>query len=147
FRLYSTARGGGYKPLWLTTIFLLFLSVIGQADLKTYTIGNSVDVKPKLHGPAFHLQGGGTDVDAALQRMIDLTRGCTDCSTKVDVVVLRASGDDDYNDYIFHMKGVNSVVTLIITAREDATKKEVQTALQCAEVIFFAGGDQCNYVP
>ena len=134
------------KILTLIALILFISAVPAMSEVKRFLKGNPADVHPKLHGPAFHFQGGGDDVDAAFQWMFDQVRGCTDCSTKLDVVVLRASGDDDYNDYLLAMKGVDSVETLIITAPEDSERPDVIQTVRNAEVIFFAGGDQCNYV-
>lgn len=129
---------------------LLALSLLAcssaSAKVTRYLTGNAADVAPVLVGPAQDLGGGGTDVDAALQSMIDQVRGCTSCSTKVDVVVLRATGSNGYNDYIFAMNGVDSVETLVITKRADANTAAVETTVRNAEVVFFAGGDQCDYV-
>jgi cyanophycinase len=111
-----------------------------------YLTGNGADVKLKMHGPAYHLQGGGDDVAAAMQWLIDQIRGCRDCSARLDVVVLRSSGADGYNDWIYKMKGVDSVETLVITSREDSNSVAVRETVRNAEVVFFAGGDQCNYV-
>ena len=99
-----------------------------------------------LAGPAHDFGGGGTDVDAALQWIIDQVRGCTGCSTKVDVVILRSSGSNGYNDYIFAMNGVDSVETLVITRAATPTPPPSRPRCRNAEVVFFAGGDQCNYV-
>ncbi len=94
-----------------------------------------------------HVFGGGSgDVESAIQCVIDSVRGCTDCQTKVDVVVLRASGADGYNDFIFAMKGVDSVETLLITECKDSEDKSVIVTIKQAEIIFFVGSDQCNYV-
>jgi cyanophycinase-like exopeptidase len=99
-----------------------------EAKVARYLTGNPADVTPPLFGPAHDLGGGGTDVDEALQWLIDQVRGCNRCPATVDVVVLRAAGADGYNPYIQEMKG------------------EVEAAIRNAEVVFFAGGDQCNYV-
>lgn len=127
---------------------LLALAVCDAAAAKEtrYLTGSGSDVKPKLHGPAYHLQGGGTDVAAAFQWMIDEARGCTACPTKLDVVVLRSSGADGYNDFVFKMNGVDSVETLVIKDRADSDTESVIKTVADAEVVFFAGGDQCNYV-
>jgi len=117
-----------------------------QAKVRRYLTGSAADVAPPLRGPAHDLGGGGTDVDAALQWMIDEVRGCTSCSTKLDVVVLRASGSNGYNASISAMNGVDSVETLVITRRADADTPAVATTVRSAEVVFFAGGDQCDYV-
>lgn len=117
-----------------------------EAKLTRYLTGSSADVAPPLFGPAHDFGGGGIDVDPAIQWMIDEVRGCTSCTTKLDVVVLRASGSNGYNAPIFAMNGVDSVETLVITARRDADTPAVEATLRAAEVIFFAGGDQCDYV-
>jgi cyanophycinase len=85
-------------------------------------------------------------VDAALQWIIDQVRGCTSCATKIDVVILRSTGSNGYNDYIFAMNGVDSVETLVITSARDSNTAAVETTVRNAEVVFFAGGDQCDYV-
>ena len=127
-------------PLWLT------LCAGVSAKETRHLTGSAADVRPKLHGPAYHLQGGGTDVAAAMQWMIDRVRGCADCPAKLDVVVLRSSGADGYNDFIYKMNGVDSVETLVIKDRTDASSAGVARTVRDAEVVFFAGGDQCNYV-
>lgn len=133
------------------SIFLLLFILFGgfstvEAKITRYLTGNSADVNPTLFGPVHDFGGGGADVDSAIQWMIDQVRGCTNCSTKIDVVILRASGADGYNAYIYAMNGVDSVETIVMTAARDATNAGVNTAIRNAEVIFFAGGDQCNYV-
>ena len=116
-----------------------------EAKVTRYLTGNAADVSPVLAGPAHDLGGGGTDVDAALQWIIDQVRGCTSCSTKVDVVILRVTGSNGYNDYIYAMNGVDSVETIVMTRAADANTTAVETTIKNAEVVFYAGGDQCNY--
>ena len=129
-------------------LLLLSVTLASRAEAKVtrYLTGDAADVRPKLHGPVLNLAGGGTDVDAAMQSMIDETRGCTDCDAKLDVVILRSSGADGYNKYLHVMRGVDSVETLVITSPADAGQDEVVNTVAAAEVVFFAGGDQCNYV-
>jgi len=122
------------------------LTLPAQAKVTRYLTGNAGDVVVSMAGPAHDLGGGSTDVDAAIQWMIDQVRGCTSCSTKVDVVILRSSGSNGYNDYIYAMNGVDSVETLVITSARDSNTAAVEDTVRKAEVIFFAGGDQCNYV-
>lgn len=129
----------------LFVLMMLLLASPAEAKVTRYLKGNAADVNPSLAGPAHNFGGGGTDVDPAIQWMINQVRGCTNCSTKVDVVVIRSSGDDGYNEPILAMKGVDSVETLVITSREDANKADAVETVKNAEVIFFAGGDQCEY--
>ena len=85
------------------------------------------------------LMGGSTDVDQAMQWMIDRAKGG-------DVVIIRASGSTGYNDYIYELGNVNSVETLLIDSREKALKESVGNRIREAEMLFIAGGDQWNYV-
>ncbi|HWS54105.1 MAG TPA: hypothetical protein VN228_08265 [Pyrinomonadaceae bacterium] len=140
-RLRLTRRGG-----WLLLLALLFPAAEAQAKVTRYLTGSGADVAPALFGPAHDFGGGGTDVDAAIQWMIDQARGCTSCATKVDVVILRSTGSNGYNDYIFAMNGVDSVETLVITSARDSNTAAVEATVRNAEVVFFAGGDQCDYV-
>jgi cyanophycinase len=133
------------KSICLLFAFIFFF-VSAEAKITRFLSGNSTDVQPVLFGPVFDLGGGGTDVDSSIQWMIDKARGCTNCAVKVDVVVIRASGSSGYNAPILAMNGVDSVETILMTSRRDSSNTGVQTTIRNAEVIFFAGGDQCNYV-
>jgi cyanophycinase len=126
----------------LTTMTLWVLPA--DAKVTRYFQGNPNDVH-FLGGPVFNLGGGGTDVDEAMQWTIDQVRGCTNCANTIDVVVIRASGGAGYNAPISAMNGVDSVETLVIPSREDANNADVIDTIRKAEVIFFAGGDQCQY--
>src|SRR5947199_3281799 len=132
------------------TFSLLMLAAVlalpAHAKVTRYLTGNAADVVVPLAGPAHDVGGAGTDVDAALQWLIDQVRGCTSCSTKIDVVILRSSGSNGYNDYIYAMNGVDSVETLVITSAKDSNTAAVEATVKNAEVVFFAGGDQCDYV-
>ncbi len=129
-----------------------FLITSFIASWKRYFLGDTVevrpafDVRPTLAGPVLSLGGGGPDVDDAIQWMINQVRGGTRYATKVDVVVIRTYGNHDYNRLIYAMKGVNSVETLVISNRQEASKTEIVEKVRKADVIFFAGGDQCQYI-
>lgn len=114
-----------------------------------YSVGNLGDVASNLilGGPVLDLGGGGYDVDAAFQEMVDKIRGCTGsaCTTKVDVVILRSSGSNGYDVYL-GLNGVDSIQTFVITSTTGANHPDVEAAIKAAEVIFFAGGTQCDYV-
>jgi cyanophycinase len=125
---------------------LLLSAVPANAALTRYFSGSARDVSPPLHGPALILAGGGTDVEPALQAAIDTVRGCETCNTGIDVAVLRASGADGYNPLFMGLRGVSSVVTFVITDRASAERRDVARTVRRAELVFFAGGDQCNYV-
>ncbi len=110
--------------------------------LTRYFSGNPGDVRPQLDGPLLLLAGGGGDVTAGLQSAIDQIRD----GGRIDVVVLRASGADGYNEYFMKLDGVDSVLTLVINDRASAAREDVVQAVRDAELVYFAGGDQCNYI-
>jgi cyanophycinase len=86
------------------------------------------------------LEGGGTDVDAVYQWMCGR-------SGNGDFLVIRATGTDAYNPYIQQLcPNENSVATLIIPNRTAASDPFVANAIQNAEALFIAGGDQSNYI-
>lgn len=114
--------------------------------LTRYLSGSGQDVNPDLNGPHLLLAGGGTDQIAAMQAQIDAVRGCTDCNRTLDLVVLRSSGADGYNSLVGELKGLDSIESLVITQRSVAENPDVIATVAKAELIFFAGGDQCDYV-
>jgi cyanophycinase len=85
------------------------------------------------------LLGGHGDVDEA-------TRDLCAHSGGGDLVVLRATGEDDYNQEFHDVCPGNSVTTLVITSRDGAGVKFVADKIRAAHAIFIAGGDQSNYV-
>ena len=105
-----------------------------------YSIGNKQDIKTN-HKPGLLLAGGGTDVDEAMQWMLTNANGG-------DIVVIRASGADGYNAYLFSSLGisVNSVKSLVIDTRDKANKDSVFNMICNAEALFIAGGDQSTYL-
>ena len=112
--------------------------VSGRRPASVGIIGDPADVTTKVNG-GIVLMGGGKDVDAAFQWMMDRSGGG-------DVVIVRASGTDAYNPYINNLGQVNSVETLKIDSRELAENDTVATIIRNAEMLFIAGGDQSNYM-
>lgn len=107
-----------------------------------YVVGNAGDVTlPMPKTPSLLLMGGGPDVDEAFQWMIKKSGGG-------DFVVIRATGTDAYNPYIYALGSgqVDSVATLIIKTRAAASNPFVVEKIRTAEVLFIAGGDQYDYV-
>lgn len=103
-----------------------------------YVTGNAEDVMTPTRGLVV-LQGGGDDVDENYVRMGELGGGG-------DFVVLRASGADEYNAYIYELCGCDSVETLVFSGREAASDPFVIETIENAEALFIAGGDQSRYV-
>ncbi len=103
-----------------------------------FRTGKQEDVSVKTQfGVA--LMGGGTDIDEAFQWMCGKSGGG-------DFLVVRATGDEDYDPYIAKLCQENSVATLIIPNHEAAIDPAVAEIISKAEALFISGGDQSNYV-
>jgi len=124
------------------TIGLLLFSVASSfaqtAAYKYIRIGSPDDATAKTV-PGYALMGGGSDLDEAFQWLCGRAPGG-------DFLVLRAAGDDDYNDYVNKLCHANSVATLIIPSHDAATDAHVSEIIHHAEAIFIAGGDQARYM-
>jgi cyanophycinase len=95
----------------------------------------------ETHAPRFGvvMLGGHGDVDEATAFLCEHSGGGK-------LVVLRASGADDYNEE-FHAKCPgNSVTTIVFSSRDGAQQPWVAQQLREARAIFVAGGDQSNYI-
>jgi len=121
-------------------LLLLFPILSFSQGYTSYFTGNTTNITTT---PEFGvcLMGGATEHDNAMIWLLEKANGG-------DVVVLRSSGNDGYNDYLYADLGVdvNSVETLVITSVAGATSPYVLNKVANAEMIWFAGGDQWNYV-
>ena len=128
-----------WRGAWLSPGSYLLPSGHRLADgYKYYLTGNPADVQRPTEG-LIVMQGGGDDVDENYIQMGAKGGGG-------DFVVLRASGADEYNEYIFGLCHCDSVETLVFENRQAAFDPFVIETIRNAEAIFIAGGDQSNYV-
>src|SRR5262252_10301089 len=118
-------------------LLALFLHAVDH-PYQYFRAGNPNDVQTKAQA-GFALMGGGDDLDEAFRWMCERAGGG-------DFVVLRASGDEDYNPYIQGLCKLNSVATIILKSREAAKDPFVAEAIRHAEAVFIAGGDQAHYI-
>jgi cyanophycinase len=123
---------------FVSTVTILFCCVSQAASYQYMRIGNKSDVKTTpIAGTA--MMGGGKDLDVAFKWLCDKANGG-------DFLILRATGDDDYNPYVNGLCKANSVATLIIPDRAAAEDPAVADIIRHAEAVFIAGGDQANYI-
>ncbi|PHI20114.1 cyanophycinase [Lewinellaceae bacterium SD302] len=131
------------KNLKLFLLFMLLQSGLGlQAQSFTsFFTGDTTDFITNDHQSGTLLAGGGPDSDAAMRWLLQRAGGG-------DILVLRASGSDGYNDYLFEDLGVNvnSVETIRFNDASAANDSYVLRRIAEAEAVFFAGGDQSVYV-
>jgi cyanophycinase len=112
--------------------------------------------------PSIALVGGGYDVGEAFRWMIG--RAGVTKATGGRFVIIRATGTDAYNPYIYSRLGqvdptsprgydmvggadlgLTSVETLVISSRAAAEDPQVLKVVGRANAIFIAGGDQADY--
>ena len=103
-----------------------------------YLTGDAANVEAKTTF-GLGLMGGGTDVDALFTWMSDRAGGG-------DFVVIRASGADGYNQYVYDLGDFDSVETLVLPNRAASSDPDVLQIISNADALFIAGGDQSNYV-
>jgi cyanophycinase-like exopeptidase len=126
----------------LIVVLVLAVGLAGNlayaSSYKYIRLGNKEDVQTKTQA-GVAMMGGGSDLEEAFRWLCNKGNGG-------DFLVLRATGDDDYNSWIKGLCKANSVATLIIPDREAAEDPAVAAIIRKAEVVFISGGDQSNYV-
>jgi cyanophycinase len=122
--------------------FSLLLPRAAHAKWKYFRTGNETDKVVQPRG-GFALMGGGGKLEPAFRFLCERANGG-------DFLILRADTEDDYarkvNGEIAALCPLNSVGTIVFSDREDSDDKKVVDIIEKAEAIFFAGGDQSNYV-
>lgn len=125
----------------LTCVYVIIsFTVISGQNYISYLTGDTADVSVNPQGGTC-LVGGAGESDDAMKWFLQRADGG-------DVLVLRASGSDGYNPYFYSQLGVtiNSVETIVFNNALAANDSYVQQRVAEAEAIWFAGGNQWNYV-
>lgn len=128
----------------ITILCLLSLQISFAQNYTEYQTGSTTDVTTN-HQQGVCLMGGASEQEDAMIWFLNKADGG-------DVVVLRASGSDGYNDYFYTdlasdlSTPINSVTTFVINNVDGATDSYVLQKVADAEAIWFAGGDQYDYV-
>lgn len=125
----------------LSTILAIFLvSFFSQSQNYTsYFTGNSADLVTQPIG-GICLMGGASEHDEAMKWFLQQSNGG-------DVLVIRATGSNGYNDYMFNQLGItiNSVETIVFNNANASSDAYVIDKIKKAEAIWIAGGDQWTY--
>jgi cyanophycinase-like exopeptidase len=131
--------GKNMKFSCLCLIFCL-TAISGRAQNYTsYFTGNSVDLEAQPSGGVC-LMGGATEDDNAMRWFLQRSGGG-------DILVLRATGSNGYNTYLYSELGVqvNSVETIVCNNLAASSDPYVLQKIDRAEAIWFAGGNQWTY--
>ena len=111
-----------------------------HAGYEYFVIGDVAAKTPDKPSGGLLLMGGGREIDEAFKWFAEQ-------AGHGHIVILRASGDDELQNWIYRdIGGVASVQTLIFHARAPASDPHVLAIVKHADGIFIAGGDQANYV-
>ena len=106
----------------------------------SYHTGKTVDKKTTPKGGVC-LMGGSREDDNAMRWFLNQSDGG-------DILVLRASGSNGYNNYMNSDLGVtiNSVESIVVKNKDASYDTTLHRKIEQAEGIWFAGGNQWNYV-
>ncbi|MBA3961073.1 MAG: cyanophycinase [Chthoniobacterales bacterium] len=128
------------KYLFFLTFLAVSLSTGRAQGITSYLVGDPADVIVRPTAGTC-VMGGATEDDNAMRWFLERAHGG-------DILVIRATGDDAYNDYLYRQLGVtvNSVETIIVPSRAAASDPYLAQQLTNAEAIWIAGGDQYDYV-
>ncbi len=121
-------------------IFLLCSFYLNSQSYQSYFTGNTTDVQTNSLGGVC-LMGGASENDNAMKWFLQQANGG-------DILVLRASGSDGYNNYMYSQLGVsvNSVETIVFNNATAANESYIHQKIKQAEAIWFAGGNQWKYI-
>lgn len=126
------------------SLLILLISAITNSTFSqnytSYFTGNTADVVT-TPTRGICLMGGASENDDAMRWFLNRANGG-------DVLVLRASGASGYNNYFYTDLGItlNSVETIVFNNANASTDPYIWDKINKAEAIWFAGGDQWNYV-
>ena len=125
----------------VTALVIVFCAFAKAQSYTSYFTGNTTNVTPSIPYYGTCLMGGATENDDAMRWFLNAAGGG-------DVLVLRATGSDGYNDYMYNQLNVtlNSVETIVMHSPAAALDPYVLQAVANAEAIWFAGGDQWDYI-
>ncbi len=120
--------------------FIGLISTTYGQNYTSYFTGNTSDLSVVPSG-GICLMGGANENDNAMTWFLQQANGG-------DVLILRATGSDGYNNYMYSGLGVNvnSVETIVFNNSSASSESYIHQKIQQAEAIWFAGGDQWDYI-
>ncbi len=128
------------KTIYIFLFLFLFSKMSFSQSYTSYFTGDTTDVTTITQGVTV-LMGGATENDNAMIWFLQHSGGG-------DIVVLRATGTNGYNTYLYATLGVavNSVETIVFNNASASYDPYVINQIRNAEAIWIAGGNQWDYV-
>lgn len=128
------------KRIALCCLMACTALVLAAQSYTSYFTGNQNDLSTQALGGVC-LMGGATEDDNAMRWFLERANGG-------DVLIIRTSGADGYNAYMYNDIGVNlnSVETIVFHDASASSEAYVLDRISKAEAIWIAGGNQASYV-
>ena len=128
------------KTLLIFTLLVTLAKISFSQSYTSYFTGDTSDVTTTTQGVTV-LMGGATENDNAMNWFLQHSGGG-------DVVVIRATGSNGYNNYLYSTLGVNvnSVETIVFNNATASHDLYVINQIRNAEALWIAGGNQWDYV-
>lgn len=127
------------KNLLIIALLLTTIKTSAQSYTSYFT-GNPIDMISTPQGGVC-MMGGAAEHNEAMKWFLERADGG-------DILILRASGSNGYNDYFYTELGitVNSVETIVFNNSTAANESYIHDKIMKAEAIWFAGGNQWDYI-
>lgn len=139
-------------PAIVLAIALVVLSAgCGENPATTNTEPDPTNVRPFSLGrigaltdtlttptPLIFLGGGGTDNDDGMRLLVE-------AANRGNITIVRTSGGNAYNAYLYELAPVASVETFLLSDARRADNVQTNAVIAGSEVVFIAGGDQWQY--
>ena len=128
------------KPLFIFILLFSFSKFSYSQSFSSYFTGDTSNVSTTTQGVTV-LMGGATENDNAMIWFLQHSGGG-------DIVVVRATGSNGYNTYLYSTLGVpvNSVETIVFNSAAASFDPYVINQIRNAEALWIAGGNQWDYI-
>ncbi|MBS1839429.1 MAG: cyanophycinase [Acidobacteria bacterium] len=141
--MHAVCRVGFIRFVFPISFFVLItFQPPASAKYKYFRSGNAADIETKPRA-GFALMGGGAHQEQAWKFLCERANGG-------DFLILRANTEDDYakqiNEETLKICPLNSAATIVFDDRDGSDDPKIAEIIAHAESIFFAGGDQSNYI-
>jgi cyanophycinase-like exopeptidase len=121
-------------------LIVSFYNIVSAQNYTSYRTGNPTSTSTTPYG-GICLMGGANENNEGMKWFLQQANGG-------DILILRTSGTDGYNDYFYNNLDVviNSVETIVFHNSDASNEAYIWSRINEAEAIWLAGGDQWEYI-